>query len=188
MPEPFGGSYIEKIIFKEGRTEISRAWNCTNLREIYIPASVTNWSTEYNSSVFEYTSIEKIELGDGCKYIPSYAFKNIGTLKEVVIPDSVTSIRGEAFYNCTGLSEIALPDGLKTIEGYAFKGCSGISEIVIPENVSSVGRSAFDGCENLKSIIIGKTSIPFSWHTDWLDGCKATVYNVNGEVLIEGTF
>lgn len=53
------------------------------------------------------------ELGEGCF---SYSF-----LKEIVIPDSVTSIRMYAFYECPQLKRVTIPPTVTSIEVNAFQ-------------------------------------------------------------------
>ena len=75
-------------------------------------------------------------------------------LKEIDLPESVTSISNYAFRGCSSLTSIILNEGLTSIGTYAFGGCSSLTSITIPESVTSIGQSVFNGCSSLTSITI----------------------------------
>lgn len=54
------------------------------------------------------------------KTIGEYAFTSCDSLKNIVIPDSVTEIKDEAFYNCTNLTSMSLPDSINSIGCWVF--------------------------------------------------------------------
>ncbi len=59
------------------------------------------------------------EIGD--KAFSSWWAQNI---KEITIPNSVTTICDYAFDDCTGLTSIIIPDSVTTIGNYAFQECT----------------------------------------------------------------
>lgn len=79
------------------------------------------------------------------------AFKNYESLKQISLPDTITSIANSAFENCTSLSSIDLPTSLVTIEEEAFSGCESLENVYIPSNVSEIGFYAFTKCYSLIS-------------------------------------
>ena len=78
-------------------------------------------------------------------------------LKEIVIPEGVTSIGSYAFHGCSGLTSVTIPQGVTTIGSYAFEYCSGLTSVTIPQGVTSIGSDAFYGCDNLTNIILPPT-------------------------------
>ena len=100
--------------------------NCTNLKSIIIPDSVTS--------------------------IGNSAFKGCTNLKSITIPDSVASIGSFAFEDCTSLKSITLPDSVTSIGSLAFDGCTGLKSITLPDSVTSIGQFAFRSCTNLASV------------------------------------
>lgn len=84
-------------------------------------------------------------------------FKNVFTIKKVILPDSIKEIRAGAFKNCTNLQEINLPKGITEIKGSTFEGCSSLRGIEIPEGVTRIGGSAFRDNISLSYAVIPTT-------------------------------
>lgn len=93
--------------------------------------------------------------------ILSGAFANNKKLKDIILPDGLTSIEDDAFQNCSSLSGITLPDGLHSIGDQAFSGCSSLSSIALPSGLTSIGGETFESCSSLRKITLpdGLTSI-----------------------------
>jgi len=121
------------------------------------------------------------------------------TVKNIVIPDSVTTIANSAFGGCEeltsieigkgvkqigqstfsfckSLSKINIPDGTTFIGVGAFSHCESLTEISIPDSVTEIGGKIFDECSALKSINIGNgiTDIEII-----LGGVNSKYYGVN---------
>lgn len=94
------------------------------------------------------------EKNSKLKTIGDDAFYWCEKIRELEIPNSVTSIGHEAFYGCVSLSSITLPKSLTSIGNGAFENCRSLTNITIPEGVTSIGSYAFYDCANLTSIVI----------------------------------
>lgn len=80
--------------------------------------------------------------------VPSfYAYGS--TLKDVKIPNNVTSIGNYAFSYCKGLTNITIPDSINSIGISAFSGCSDLISVIIPGSVTSISELTFGGCYKL---------------------------------------
>ncbi len=73
---------------------------------------------------------------------------------------TVTDIGWNAFSGCSSLKEIILPDSLSSIGWYAFYCCTSLTEIVIPDSVTFIGRSAFSDCSSLNWIYFQSQTPP----------------------------
>lgn len=75
------------------------------------------------------------------------------SIKEIILPDTMTEISTGAFYGFESLETITLPQGLTTIGASVFMGCEQLTTIDIPATVTSIGDFAFSDLKNLKTII-----------------------------------
>ena len=117
--------------------------------------------TSIGASAFEYSG-----------YYPTY-----GSIKSVVLPDTVVSIQTEAFYKqgitdivwggvveigasafyqCGRLTNLKLTNNIKTIGESAFKNCSGLKEVTLSDGVVTICESAFEGCSKLQTLTFGR--------------------------------
>ena len=96
--------------------------------------------------------------------IGSSTFKGNSALKEVVIPDTVTSIGYAAFRNCTNLQKVNLPKRLETLGSSSFTGCASLTSIEIPKSLTKIHSTsgAFEGCSKLNNVTFeeGTSQIP----------------------------
>ena len=105
---------------------------------------------------------ESFVVPEGCETIEIKAFANHSELKEVVLPQSVTTIEehafsysglerfdapralqaigARAFFRCRRLEQATLNEGLKTIGDDAFTG-SGLTQLVAPTTLETLGRT-----------------------------------------------
>ncbi|HFI0451273.1 TPA: leucine-rich repeat protein [Streptococcus suis] len=108
------------------------------------------------------SGFSRIEIPEGMTTIDSGAFSGNKTLKEIILPSTLTSIGYNAFEN-SGLEKLVLPASLTSIGDRAFAGISTLKEVVIPKNLT-YAPNIFAGSENLKKVTFedGITVIPAS--------------------------
>lgn len=80
------------------------------------------------------------------------AFEGNKSIRNITIPDGVTTIGYRAFLECTSLTSVTIPDSVTTIGGGAFSDCSSLTSVTIPDSVTTIGEDAFYGCKNLGTI------------------------------------
>lgn len=76
-------------------------------------------------------------------------------LKNIFIPNNITSIGARAFYRCLHLEKVDFPEGLTHIRSYAFDSC-GLRNIYFPDSLEEIGRKAFSYNRSLEYISVGK--------------------------------
>lgn len=70
-------------------------------------------------------------------------------IKDLVIPENVTSINQFTFYGGKGFTSLTIPEGVTNIGNYSFANCSGLSAVSIPNSLTSIGYYAFQNCTRL---------------------------------------
>ena len=93
-----------------------------------------------------------LRLPEGLERIRDYAFVCWHLLRELVLPQTVTSIGRDAFYACQNLRTVRLSRALRTIENGAFERCGNLRSIELPPGLQEIGDGAFERCESLQSI------------------------------------
>lgn len=100
------------------------------------------------------TTLKNITLPDTLTTIKQNAFSGCTSLESITIPESVTTINSGAFYNCSSLKTVVLNNTITKIDAYTFNRCSALESINLPISVTSIGDYAFYRCYALKSIYI----------------------------------
>ncbi len=98
------------------------------------------------------------------------------SLKDVFLPNGITTIYNNGFSGCTKLVNISIPDTVTSIGILAFNGCTCLKRIKIPSSLTSIGNTAFIGCTfvqeyDFTSISLniaedGTKSLPITFGTD----------------------
>ena len=164
----FQGSSLESITLPNSITQINDGtFSYTLLSSIDIPNSVTSIGEEafYNSR------LESIDIPTSVTSIGARAFAGTN-LTTIPFPSTVTTIGEGMFSDCYMMREVEIPNFITSIGNDAFKwGGSedyhSLCSVTIPNSVQSIGESAFYMCWELKrkgihSQIMNPMEIPFS--------------------------
>jgi len=159
--------------------------NCTSLKSITIPSSVT--SIDWGG--FEgCTSLTSVTISDGVTMIGGGMFKGCTSLKSITIPSSVTEI-GDWSFEETVLTSLTIPEGVTYIGNGAFQDLTSLKSITIPSSVTYLGEGAvFWNWTSSQTINIrGHASwaeADAAWG-DWLGNCAAVIKFWNGNSYVE---
>ncbi len=163
-------SSIKTIVVEDGVTSIGdfAFYRNSGMTSITIPSSVTRigrsafWSCNNLGSVYisDIAAWCEIDFGNDNSnplYYANHLYIGEQDIKDLVIPNSVTSISNYAFFGFSSLASVTIPSSVTNIGRSAFSGCSSLTSVTIPDSVTSIGDEAFDGCYNLTSVTIGNS-------------------------------
>ena len=142
---------LERINFPNGMTSIGNSvtghgpfYECTSLKAIYIPASLTFINSDTFLRCYSLTSIvvdpanPKYDSRDNCNAI-------------------IETATNKLWYGC---QTTVIPDGVKTVAQFAFEYQHNLKSIRISNTVNHFEISVFRECENLKDIYVEWTTTP----------------------------
>ena len=140
--------------------------NCSSLTSVSIPSSVTYINRSAFLGCSGLTSVQISDVAAWCKisfvddkanplYYARHLYLGKNEIKDLVVPNSVTSIRGHAFYRCSGLTSVTIPNSVTSIGTKAFSNCSNLTSVTIksttPPNVYS---DSFEGITNSATLYV----------------------------------
>ena len=178
------GELVKDLVIPNSVTSIGdyAFHGCSSLSSVTIPNSVTSIGVHAFLDCSSLTSVHITDLAAWCNidfgvYTANplyYAYKlylNGELVKDLVIPNSVTSIGSYAFYGCSSLTSITIPNSVTSIGSGAFYDCESLTSVTIPNSVTSIENRAFWGCESLTSVTIGNSVTSIGYGAFWY--CKS---------------
>ena len=170
---PFSSSPIETLVIGDKVTYVPKnlCQNCSTLISVTIGKSVKEIGTYafQNCTSLAQTNFEG-SISNWCKMTfgnmhsnPNYYSKSLHIngeeVKDIVIPNTVSSISNYAFYNCENISSVKIPESVKSIGSDAFGGCKKLFDIYsYPTTPPKAEESSFANynvnlyvpCDNLR--------------------------------------
>lgn len=167
-----GLSYLSSVKLPAGVKTIGQyAFRGTQILNIDIPASVTS----IGQYAFASTRVRTVNFTEDSKLqtIGYCAFRECRSLKEFIMPNTVTSLdtysgyndyECSTFYNCTSLEKIHFSNDLTKLEQYVCNDCSNLVDVVLPQNLQYIRDFAFNNCKNLRHIDFSETLLGIDYY------------------------
>jgi len=146
--------------------------NCTSLKEVYLPKTVTALNAAFvgcslNTLVMANDGDDDVSndpyFVDSENGVVYNGDKNTiqlyyGSAAEFVVPEGVHTIADNAFAGNTSITKITLPKSLQKIGAYAFSSCTALKTVDIPGDgaLTTIGNCAFNK-SGITSIVVPGT-------------------------------
>ena len=126
-------------------------------------------------------------------------------MKDLVIPNSVTSIGNWAFVDCSSLTSVTIPNSVTSIGNWAFVDCSSLTSPVynahcfaymptsysgayaIPEGIKQIAGGAFEDCSSLTSVTI-PNSVTSIGGWAFSDCSSLTSVTINSDAIVNKAY
>ena len=159
---------LEEIYVAEGNKVYKSEGNCVMRREdntlvVGCKASkIPSYTEHIGRSAFQGAALESVALPEGVTSIEDSAFAHNDRLKEITLPQSLTSIGKTVFFWCAALESIALPDGVTSVGDKAFSTCISLKELALGAELLNAGCGLTEFCVALEKITVSENNEFFS--------------------------
>lgn len=140
---------LQSIVFPESLNTIEDgAFSETPLVLVEIPDGVENMG---KMAFKDCKELKTVVIGNGLKTIPDRAFDHCSVLRSITFGNSVEKIM-ECAFQCSDLREVMIPNSVTTIGDGAFISCESLETLELPSGLTSIGKYAFNECSSLKKV------------------------------------
>lgn len=160
-----GCNSLESITIPDSVTAIySNAFSgCSRLKTINIPNSVKKiddsaflscdkLSSVYIDSLYNWCNID-FHLGDSNPlYYGAGLYLNGSLIKNLKIPDNITTIKDYTFYGCGSFLTVNIPNSVTEIGDDAFRKCSNLTDVTMGDSVTHMEINIFRDCFSLSRV------------------------------------
>lgn len=167
------GLLMAGLLFCAGAKQTAYAADLQQEQIAEIQEGTDSYSTEASEAEFEtegtsdaltikkykgtsqVVDLTKLFSGSQVVAIGQDAFRNNTSVKEVILPDTVTSIGICAFQDCKNLTTIKGTGNVTQIGNYAFIRCEQLASFD-STNATTIGQEVFRECKNLQKFVIAE--------------------------------
>lgn len=137
------------------------------------------WTTEYCAY--------RVRVPEGVTSLPSDAFYYTRSMKEIILPDSITSFGINAFKQ-SGISSLVIPPKVTRLSDYCFSQCENIKDFVVPEHITELGKGVFAYNNYIKITVLNRNCVFFYNPNNASECCipsTCTIYGYAGSTTEE---
>ena len=159
---------LEEIYVAEGNKAYKSDGNCVMRREDNTlvagckASKIPSYTEHIGRFAFQGAALESVALPEGVTSIEDYAFAHNDRLKEITLPQSLTSIGKAVFFWCAALGKIAIPDGVTSVGNNAFSTCISLKELALGAELLNAGCGLTEFCVALEKITVSENNESFS--------------------------
>ena len=159
---------LEEIYVAEGNKAYKSDGNCVMRREDNTlvagckASKIPSYTEHIGRFAFQGAALESVALPEGVTSIEDSAFAHNDRLKEITLPQSLTSIGKTVFFWCAALESIALPDGVTSVGDKAFSTCISLKELALGAELLNAGCGLTEFCVALEKITVSENNEFFS--------------------------
>ena len=160
----FAGSSLKELTIP-GSVQKIGMYACANMYYLRTAKLKKGLTTVGEGMFMMCPKLKEITIPETVTTIQAHAFEQCEKLGKVTIAKNseLTSIGEGAFRSCTTLKSIVLPEGVTTIEKDAFFDCSKLSTVTLPASLTTIGDYAFDGCSDKLKFTVVEGSYAQQW-------------------------
>ncbi len=130
------------VIIPKGIGQVLGLTNLTDVEKIEIHDINIGWSINMFTGCI---NVKEIILPEGLTSLPAFCFKDFSKLETIkLIKDNGDIIGNDG--------EILIPEGLTEIPVYAFQNCSSVKKVILHSGITKIGYDAFSNCTKLAYI------------------------------------
>lgn len=166
-------SYAKILVDKNGNTTYKQDIKYIETEEEFL---FQKQNTTY--TLIAYVGEKEIVTLPSHIYGNTYTIYRMRGVRNVIIPNGITSIGDYAFYGCHSLTSVIISDSVTSIGSKTFSDCSSLTSVIIPDSVTTIGDWAFYWCTSLTNIKVDENSANYQD----IDG---NLYTKDGTTLIQ---
>lgn len=125
-----------------------------NMKNVWIDEFGVVYSQDKKRLLKAPININQYQIKEGTQIISNGSFSYCEILKNITLPDTITTIEPYAFCDCKALTNIILPESIYIIDEFAFCNCTALHSITISNSLKIMGKDIFYNCNTLTNILL----------------------------------